>query len=50
MAASGVRVWSPHTCDAPVGHLSILEEVTGVPHPLNKPLDSSRIHSIRMGI
>ncbi|GIL76007.1 hypothetical protein Vretifemale_5749 [Volvox reticuliferus] len=36
--------------DAPrEGIRRVLEEVTGVPHPRNTPLDTSRIASIRMG-
>lgn len=36
--------------DAPrEGIRRVLEEVTGVPHPRDRPLDTSRIASIRMG-
>lgn len=36
--------------DAPrEGIRRVLEEVTGQPHPRDKPLDTSRIASIRMG-
>lgn len=36
--------------DAPrEGIRRVLEDVTGVPHPRDKPLDTSRIDFIRMG-
>lgn len=36
--------------DAPrEGIRRVLEKVTGVPHPRDQPLDTSRIYSIRMG-
>lgn len=36
--------------DAPrEGIRRVLEHETGIPHPRNKPLDTSRISSIRMG-
>lgn len=36
--------------DAPrEGIRRVLEKVTGIPHPRDRPLDTSRIHSIRMG-
>ena len=39
-----------HYRDAPLeGIRRILEEVTGEEHPRNKPLETSRIRSIRMG-